>query len=63
MFSSDPWLYQTTMYQANRSKGLDLRVPEELQMEIRNTVQEAVVKTISMKKKRYMAKWFSKEAL
>ena len=37
----------------NRFKGLDLidRVPEELWMEIHNTVQEAAIKTISKKKK------------
>ena len=37
----------------NRFQGLDLidRVPEELWMEIRDIVQEAVVKTIPKKKK------------
>ena len=37
----------------NRFKGLDLidRVPEELWMEVRNTVQEVVIKTIPKKKK------------
>ena len=37
----------------NRFKGLDLidRVPEELWLEVRNTVQEAVIKTIPKKKK------------
>ena len=37
----------------NRLKGLDLknRVPEELWMEVRDTVQEAVIKTIPKKKK------------
>ena len=37
----------------NRFKGLDLtdRVPEELWMEVHNTVQEAVIKTIPEKKK------------
>ena len=36
-----------------RFKGLDLadRVPEELWMEVCNTVQEAVIKTILQKKK------------
>ena len=49
----------------NRSKGLDLidRVPEELWMEIRDIVQEAVVKTIPKKKKCKKAKWLSDEAL
>ena len=38
---------------ANRFKGLDLidKVPEELWMEVHNIVQEAVIKTISKKKK------------
>ena len=50
----------------NRFKGLDLidkRVPEELWMEVRDTVQEAVIKTIPKKKKCKKAKWLSKEAL
>ena len=38
---------------ANRFKGLDLidRVPEELWMEVRDIVQEAVIKTIPKNKK------------
>ena len=49
----------------NRFKGLDLinRVPEELWMEIRDIVQEAVIKTIPKKKKSKKAKWLSEEAL
>ena len=49
----------------NRFKGLDLidRVPEELWTEIRDIVQEAVIKTISKKKKSIKAKWLSEEAL
>ena len=49
----------------NRFKGLDLidRVPEELWMKVCNTVQEAVIKTISKKKKCKRAKWLSEEAL
>ena len=49
----------------NRFKGLDLidRVPEELRTEVSDTVQEAVIKTISKKKKSKKAKWLSKEAL
>ena len=37
----------------NRFKGLDLidRVPEELWTEVRDIVQEAVIKTIPKKKK------------
>ena len=39
------------------------RVPEELWMEISNTVQEAVTKTIPPEKKCKKAKWLSEEAL
>ena len=39
------------------------RVPEELWAEVRNTVQEAVIKTIAKKKKCKKAKWLSEEAL
>ena len=49
----------------NKFKGiypLD-RVPEELWMEIQNTVQEAVTKTIPKRKKCKKAKWLSEEAL
>ena len=38
-------------------------MPEELWMEIRKIVQEAVIKTISPKKKCKKAKWLSDEAL
>ena len=50
---------------ANRFKGLDLldRVPEELWMEVHNTVQEAVIKTIPEKKKCKKAKGLPEEAL
>ena len=49
----------------NRFKRLDLidRVPEELWTEVRDIVQEAVIKTISKKKKCKKAKWLSEEAL
>ena len=49
----------------NRFKGLDLidRVPEELWTEVRDIVQEAVIKTIPPKKKCKKAKWLSEEAL
>ena len=49
----------------NRFKGLDLvdRVPEEIQMEVHNIVQEAVTKTIPKKKKCKKAKWLFEEAL
>ena len=49
----------------NRCKGLDLidRVPDELWTEVCDTVQEAVIKTITKKKKYKKAKWLSEEAL
>ena len=49
----------------NRFKGLDLidRVPEELWAEVRDSVQETVIKTIPKKKKCKKAKWLSEEAL
>ena len=39
------------------------RVPEELWTEFRDTVQEAVIKTIPKKKKCKKAKWLFEEAL
>ena len=49
----------------NRFKGLDLVdiVPEELWTKVYNTVQEAMTKTISKRKKCKKAKWLSEEAL
>ena len=38
-------------------------MPEELGMEVRDIVQEAVIKTIPKKKKYKKAKWLSEEAL
>ena len=38
-------------------------MPEELWMEVRDIVQEAVMKTIPKKKKHKKAKWLSEEAL
>ena len=48
-----------------RFKGLDLidRVPEDLWTEVHDILQEAVIKTISKKKKCKKAKWLSEEAL
>ena len=48
----------------NRFKGLDLidRVPEELWMEVRDTVWEVMIKTIPKKKICKKAKWLSEEA-
>ena len=49
----------------NRFKGLDLidRVPDELQTEVHDTVQEKGIKTIPKKKKCKKEKWLSEEAL
>ena len=49
----------------NKFKGLDLidRVPDELWMEVHDTVQETGSKTIPKKKKCKKAKWLSEEAL
>ena len=49
----------------NRFKGLDLidSVPKELWMEVHDTVQKAVIKTIPKKKKCKKAKWLPEEAL
>ena len=38
-------------------------MPEELWMEVRDIVQEAVMKTIPMKKKCKKAKWLSEKVL
>ena len=45
-------LYDYTVEVKNRFKGLDLidRVPEELGMEVCDTAQEAVIKTIPRKR-------------
>ena len=55
--------YDYTVEVTNRFKGLDLlyRVPDELWMEVRDIIQEAVIKTIPMKKKCKKAKWLSEE--
>ena len=57
--------YDHTVEVTKRCKGLDLtdRVPEELWTEVRDIVQEAVIKNISKKKKCKKAKWLSEEAL
>ena len=49
----------------NRFKGLDLihRGPEELWTELRDTVQEAVIRAIPKKKKCKKVKWLSEEGL
>ena len=57
--------YDYTVEVKNRFKGLDLidRVPDELWMEIRDTVQETEIKNIPKKKKCKKAKWLSEEVL
>ena len=57
--------YNYTVEVTNRFKGIDLidRMPEELWMEVCDIVQEAVIKTISKKKKCKKAKWLFEEAL
>ena len=54
--------YEYTVEVTNRFKGLDLidRVPEELWKEVRDIVQEAVIKIIPMERKCKKAKWFSR---
>ena len=55
----------TSFFISDRFKRLDLvdRMPEELWMEVRDIVQEAVIKIIYKKKKCKMSKWLSEEAL
>ena len=57
--------YDYTVEVRNRFNGLDLidRVPEELWMEVHDTVQEAEIKTISKTKNCKKAKWLSEEDL
>ena len=57
--------YDYTVEVTNRFKGLDLihRVPEELWMEVRDILHEALIKTIPKEKKCKKAKWLSQEAL
>ena len=57
--------YDYTVEVRNRFKGLDLidRVPNELWMEVCDTVQETGIKTSPKKKKYKKAKWLSEEAL
>ena len=57
--------YDYTVAVRNRFKGLDVidRVPDELQMEVCDIVQETGIKTIPKKKKCKKAKWLSEEAL
>jgi len=57
--------YDYTVEVTNRFEGLGLtdRMPEELWMEVCDTVEEVVIKTIPKKKKCNSAKWLSEEDL
>ena len=57
--------YDYMLEVTKRFEGLDMidRVPEELWMEVRDIVQEAVIKTIPKKKKCKKAKWLFEEDL
>ena len=57
--------YNYTVKVTNSFKGLYLidQVPEELWTEVHDIVQEAVINTISKKKKCRKTKWLSEEAL
>ena len=52
MYDLNQILYDYTVEVTNRFKGLDLvdRLPEELWTEVRDTVQETVIKIIPKKK-------------
>ena len=56
--------YDYTVEVTNRFKGLDLinTVSEELWIEVCDSVQEAVIKTIPKKKKWKKEKWLPEEA-
>ena len=64
-YDLNKFLYNYTVEVTNRFKELDLidRVTEELWIEAHDIAQEAVVKTISKKRKCKKAKWLSEEAL
>ena len=57
--------YDYTVEVRNRFKGLHLidRVPDELWVEVHDTVQEIGVKTIALGKKCKKVKWLSEETL
>ena len=57
--------YDYAVEVTNRFKGLDLidSVPEQLWMEVRDIVQEAVINTIPKKKKWKKTKWLFEEVL
>ena len=57
--------YDYTVEVRNRFKGLDLidTVPDELWMEVHDTVEQTGIQTIPMEKKCKKSKWLSGEAL
>ena len=57
--------YDYTVEVRNTFKGLDLidSMPDELWMEVHDTVQETGIRIIPKKKKCKKAKWLSEEAL
>ena len=55
--------YNYTVEVTNKFKGLHLRLPEELWMEVCDTVQKVVIKAIPKEKKCKKEKWSSDEAL
>ena len=64
-YDLNPIPHNYTVEVRNRFKALDPidRVPDELWMEVCDTVQETGIKTILKKKKCKKAKWLSEEAL
>ena len=65
MYDQNKIPYNYTVEVTKRFKGLDLidKVPEELWMEVCDTVQETGIKTIPKRKKCKKAKWLSEEDL
>ena len=65
MYDPNQIPYDYAVEVRNRFKGLDLidRVPDELWMEVHDTVQETGIKTIPVEKKCKKAKRLSGEAL
>ena len=63
MYDLNQILYDYTVEVRNRFKGLDLidRAPDELWMEVHDTVQELGIKTIPKKKKCKKAKRLSED--
>ena len=64
-YNEIPYKYDYTGEVRNRFKGLDLidRVPDKLQMEVHDIIQETGIKTIPMEKNCKKTKWLSEEAL